>query len=222
MEVTRSIRVHLPDRPGALSSISTALAVHDVNIARLHVVSHEGPVVIDDLDLTAGSERDIDRAIGGFYPDVRVEMFDSTLGDPTLSVAEGLAAIATAATDESAQLAMAGWVLSIVRADAAALLSVTESDVTHAAGAPLAELAAIEAAAVREAVEFGKPVTLAMGEATSALPFIGFTSSRAAIAQVGPTRAIAVARRSPVPFVSGELDRLAAFAKSAGCILALK
>jgi hypothetical protein len=222
MDVVRSIRIHLPDRPGSLSSISTALAVHEVNIARLHVVSHEGPTVIDDLDLTATSAQAIDRAIAGFYPDVRVECFDTTLGDPVVSVARGLAAMASAANGESAMQALVGWALSVVRADVGALLHVTDGAITQLAGAHLAAFSPREVSAFRSVAENGAPVTLAMGETSSALPFTGLQVVRAAVSRVNPAKVLAVARRSPIPFASGELERLASFSEAAGAVLALK
>jgi hypothetical protein len=47
-------------------------------------------------------------------------------------------------------------------------------------------------------------------------------TTRAAMAPCGPGRVLAVARRSHIPFASGELERLAAFAGSAAAVVALK
>ncbi|WBL36266.1 ACT domain-containing protein [Tepidiforma flava] len=65
MAVVRSIRITMPDRPGALSAVTTALAAHRVDIVRLDVVSHEGEYVVDDLLLEAATAEDIGAAIGG-------------------------------------------------------------------------------------------------------------------------------------------------------------
>jgi hypothetical protein len=153
VEAVRSIRIHLPDRPGALSSIGTALAVHGVNIARLHVVSHEGETVIDDLDLAATSAHAISRAIAGFHHDVRVECFDSAMGDPVLAVAHGIGAVAAAASCEAALQALAGWALSVVRADAGAIFEVAAAGVRPVAGAPSGALSTVQSAALRAAAE---------------------------------------------------------------------
>jgi hypothetical protein len=222
VEAVRSIRIHLPDRPGALSSIGTALAVHDVNIARLHVVSHEGDIAVDDLDLTAESTRAIDRAIAGFHPDVRVEWFDSALGDPVLAAARGLGAVACAPTRDAALQAFAGWALNVVRADAGAVLEVTPDGIRPVAGAPLGGLSQAAAAAIRRATEDGMPSAICAASGERPLPFGGFGALHAAVAGCGPALALAVGRRSPVAFAKGELERLAAFAEAGGGILALK
>src|SRR5512143_3097134 len=94
MPAYRAIRIHMPDRPGALSAISTALAAHQVDIVRLDVVSHEGSTVVDDLVLSAASQEDIGSAIGGFHPEVSIRTFDEIIGDPALEMGTALGSVA--------------------------------------------------------------------------------------------------------------------------------
>lgn len=125
MPVYRAIRIHMPDRPGALSAISSALAAHQVDIVRLDVVSHDDSTVVDDLVLAAVSQDDIGRAIGGFYPEVSVRTFDEVSGDPSLEIAAGLRAVASASEITSAREALLRGAIRVSRADNALLLSVT-------------------------------------------------------------------------------------------------
>ena len=211
MEAVRSIRIHLPDRPGSLSSISTALAVHDVNIVRLRVVSHEGATVVDDLDLAAATENDLDRAIAGFYPDVRVERFERTLGDPVASASRAFAAIAAAPTLDAALRELAAFAPDIVRADSGVLFEMRAGALTGvaAAMAPLTEAQVSGLAGV-------------LDDGAAALVTNGAESQRTAAARVSESMVLAVTRCAPIDFVSGELERLAAFAAAAGAVLALK
>lgn len=62
-EHRRSIRVRLIDLPGALHELTSLVAVQGVNITRLEVVSRESADVWDDIELTAGSESQLDSVV---------------------------------------------------------------------------------------------------------------------------------------------------------------
>ncbi len=59
----RSIRVRLIDLPGTLHELTSLVAAEGVNIVRLEVVSREQPDVWDDVELTAGSEDQLDAVV---------------------------------------------------------------------------------------------------------------------------------------------------------------
>lgn len=59
----RSIRVRLADLPGSLNELTRLLADKGVNIDRLEVVSHHGPDVWDDIEMSADSDDKLDAVV---------------------------------------------------------------------------------------------------------------------------------------------------------------
>ena len=126
MTVYRSVRLQMPDVPGALSAISKSLAIHRVDIVRLDVVSHEDGVVIDDLLLGAAAQEDIGEAIAGFAPEVTVRTFDTPVGDPALDMGHSLRRVATATGVEFGRQALLDGAAVLARADTVLLLRAAE------------------------------------------------------------------------------------------------
>ena len=160
MELIRSIRVYLPDRPGALSALTAALASHGVNILRLRIVSSDEGVAVDDLELAASTTHEIETAMAAFPTDVSAITLGAGLGDPVLAATRGLGAIATAANRGIAEQRLAGWVLSVLRADAASLVAVTESGARHVSGAAFAPPSAALLHMMGTVLEDGDPLTV--------------------------------------------------------------
>ena len=165
MPARRAIRIHMPDRPGALSAISSALAAHQVDIVRLDVVSHEGATVVDDLVLSAASQDDIGRAVGSFYPEVTVRTFEEVSGDSALEMGASLGSVASGATITDARTAFLRGAMRVSRADDALLLRASPSGglETIAGLTPAPGIASSDAFAGRWVIETPKVVQLADG-----------------------------------------------------------
>lgn len=223
MPAYRSIRIQMPDRPGALSAISSALAAHQVDIVRLDVVSHEGATVIDDLVLAAASQEDIGAAIGGFYPEVTVRTFDEIAGDPALEMGTCLGHIATSVAIENARAAALVGAMRIARADEAVLLRSTSGGVISVitSASPISDLAPDEPFAGRWCLDRRAAAAFPVTDGW-APPRLQHSLGAAwvAVAPAGAFDLIVVARKLNIAFYAGELGRLAAFAVAAGAILA--
>jgi hypothetical protein len=221
----RSIRIQMPDRPGALSAISTALAANTVDIVRLDVVSREGATVVDDLFLTASSQDEIGAAVGSFHGDVTVRTFDGQSGEPTIEMGAGLLEVATAPTLAAARLAAAEGARRLGRADLAVLLRATSDGGYEWDGGP-GELPAIgdsEAFVGRWALQ--RRAAIAFPVADGWAPVRVQHALEAAWVAIAPFDAfglLLVARKLNIAYFTGELERLSAFADAAAAILQCK
>lgn len=218
----RAIRIHMPDRPGALSAISSALAAHQVDIVRLDVVSHEGETVVDDLILSAATQEDIGRAVGSFYPEVTVRTFEHISGDPALEMGDTLRAIAAARDLAEARSALLRGAGRLARADDVVLLRSSD----HGALLPIAStltvpaLEAQQAFAGRWVLERRTAAAFPVADGWAPQSFQhALASAWVAIAPSGGLDLLLTSRRLNIPFYSGELERLATFAEAANAIL---
>jgi hypothetical protein len=225
MPAYRSIRIQMPDRPGALSAISTALAVHGVDIVRLDVVSHPGNDVVDDLFLSGASQEVIGQAVGSFQPDVIVRTFDQMSGDPTLEMGLGLTAAARASTASDAFEAVRSHGLVIGRADTAAVARATpDGGFSFTAGpAGSGSVAADEpfpgryALARQEPLAFPADNDWAPGNVQTALQ-----AAWVAMAPLGPFDLLVLCRQLNIAYLSDELERIGIFAEASGAVLQLR
>lgn len=223
MSVQRAIRIQMPDRPGALSSISTALAAHQVDIVRLDVVSHEGEMVVDDLLLAAACQEDIGGAIGGFHPEVSVRTFEETAGDPALEMGTALGHVAATASIENARAAAVAGAVRLGRADDAVLLRSTETGglMVVASTNPAPGLEGGEQFAGRWVLENRAAAAFPVTDGWAPQRFQhALSPAWAAIASAGAFDLLLATRKLNIPFYAGELARLAAFAEAAGAIMA--
>ncbi|MFC5996657.1 ACT domain-containing protein [Pseudonocardia hispaniensis] len=119
------LRVVLPDRPGSLGAVATALGDAGVDILGVDVVERSGGQAVDDLtvELPPGRPPDVLISAAEAVPGVQVEsvrpyvgrldthreleLVDEIAGDP----AHGLQQL----TDEMPRLFRAGWALIVVR-----------------------------------------------------------------------------------------------------------
>jgi hypothetical protein len=225
MPAYRSIRIQMPDRPGALSAISAALAAHGVDIVRLDVVSHEGLSVVDDLFLAAETQDDLGRAVGSFLPDVTVRTFEGMAGDPALEMGEGLARCVTAETVEGCREASVLGAQQLARGDAGAFLRASaDGGVDVLQGPPgLPRIGPGEPFAGRWALQRGSAMAFPVNETWAPAHFEqALGAAWVALAPSGPFDVVMVVRRLNIAFYTGELERLSAFARAAGAILQLR
>lgn len=225
MPAYRSIRIQMPDRPGALSAISTALAVHGVDIVRLDVVSHVGDDVVDDLFLSGSSQDAIGQAIGSFQPDVIVRTFDGNSGDPALEMGLGLTAAARAATAQEAIESVRSHGLVLGRADTASVARATpDGGFTFLAGpASTAAIAADETFPGRYALARQEPLAFpAEGDWAPGQVQTAMQAAWVAMAPIGPFDLLVLCRQLNIAYLPDELERIGIFAEGAGAILQLR
>lgn len=207
----------MPDRPGALSAVTTALAAHRVDIVRLDVVSHEGDAVVDDLLLEAASAEDIGAAIGAFWPDVQVRTFDAPLGDPALEMAAAIGAVTGAPTQVEARVELARAAARVGRAELGAVVRCIDTGgFVPAAGMPAtAVVGPREAFAGRWVVAQQRAAAFPAREGWAPPGFAAEAgASWVAMAPLGAAEVLMVVRRANVPFARGELARLDALART--------
>ena len=215
----------MPDRPGALASITTSLAAHGVDIVSLDVVSHEGASVVDDLVLSADSEDALRSAIAGFRPEVSVRILLGVWADPAVTMADGLLRVASAHSVEVARIAALNACTTVARADRAAWMCLTDSGRLEVAGAT-SEVPAIEAdepfdgrwaLEQRKAAAFPARIGWAGAEFERA-----FGASWVSVVPVDAFDLIVIGRNQSIPFYRGELGRLVAFIRATGAIISAK
>lgn len=236
MVAFRSIRVQMPDRPGALSTLSTALAAHAVDIVRFDVVSSDGDTVIDDLYLSAPSQEMIGSAIASFRPDVLVRTFESEPREPARVLADGLIAAASAVTTADAAAATAEGARLLARADVAALLRATPSGNIEVLAGPegLPDLAASDPFAGWWVLEKQSAIAF---RATAGLRWRGeneawswapahfqqaLSSAWLTLTPCGPTNILLTGRTLNIAYYAGELARLQAYADGVASVLQLR
>ncbi len=222
MTAYRSVRIQMPDRPGALSAISTALAANTVDIVRFDVVSREGATVVDDLFLTAATQDEIGAAIGSFHADVTVRTFDGQSGEPAIEMGTGLLEVAEAPTVVAARLATAEGARRLARADAAVLLRAA-ADGGYECVAGRVEVPPIESSdpfvgrwALQRGAAIAFPVT--DGWAPARVQH-ALEAAWVAVAPFDAFGLLLVARKLNIAYFTGELERLSAFADAAAAIL---
>lgn len=197
MTVVRSIRIAMPDRPGALSAVTAARAAHRAAIARLDAVSHEGELVAVDRLLAASSAEDIGLAVGGFWPEVSVRTLNAPVADPAVEMARATAAARGAATRVQAASRAVRGIIRVMRAGRAAMLRC----IATGGLAPPAGLPAVAVTGPRQ--PFAGRV---LGQLTAAAFPGGDGWAPAALS------AAAARRCTNLPFYRGELERLEALA----------
>jgi hypothetical protein len=225
MPAYRSIRIQMPDRPGALSAISTALAVHGVDIVRLDVVSHPSGDVVDDLFLSGPSQEVIGQAVGSFQPDVIVRTFDQVSGDPALEMGLGLTEAARAPSPAAALEAVRSHGLVVGRADTAATARATpDGGFSFTAGpAGNSTIAADERFAGRYALARQEPIAFpadndwAPGSVQTAMQ-----AAWVAVAPLGPFDLLILCRQLNIAYLPDELERIGVFAEAVGAVLQLR
>lgn len=225
MTASRAIRVRMPDRPGQLSAIGAALAAHAVDITRLDVVAHDGDHVVDDLVLAADTQEQLDAAVAGFMPEVHVRFFSQPFGDPTVELADAIAAATSQGSAEEVRQSVVRSAAILGRAEQTAFMRVHgDGRVTVLAGPEgLPSILPAEAFPGRRALSERSAI---------AFPGDGSWAPPAFCAALGDPKWIVVApsglhdvflgaRWTDIRYYHGELERLAGFARAIGGLLAL-
>lgn len=226
MPVYRSIRIQMPDRPGALSAISTALAVQGVDIIRLDIVGHNGGMVVDDLLVAGPSQEAIGQAIGSFQTDVVVKTFEDTGGDPTLTMADGLMGVARSPNGSAALESTMAHARKLGRADAVFVAAAREDGglvLQDALRAPLAEVPSDDPFVLRWILHRQTAAAFTMDDGWAPANVRGeLAGAWVALAPLGAFHVLLLTRMLNIPFLRDELERIASFAEVAAAVLRLR
>ncbi len=194
------------------------LASHGVDVLRLEVVDRSGGVAVDDL-LLAGTELEAALARIGPTAIVLARRAGTDLRDPGLAMAAACEAVTAAQTEEDASRRLVHAALGLVFAEAGLLLVRREGDLHAVAASTSAELPPlVEARLVTSALFSGECLT-----ADGRIPWAPDTlrdllppGSVAIVPGGSPPRlGLVLARDDHVPFVTAELERLAALMRVA-------
>ncbi len=216
------IRIHMQDRPGALSQVCLALASHGVNIVHLDVVSTGEDGVVDDLVLEGKQPGDIARAVRSFLADVTVAPLPGITEEPLVAFGTAIARMGGSGDVNTALDEMARGAGSFLRADKAVMLRLKPGSgrfISPLAGVP--DIEAGEEFAGRAAFE---PAVAAAFPGDCEWAPAGFRGAMAgaqvAIAPAASLGLVVLSRHANIPFAAGELKRLALYASAGAGILA--
>jgi len=219
------LRVELADRPGSLAALSTALAAHNVDILRLDVVSRER-IAVDDVwielapDDSIGQLEDVLRRMPGVG--VLALSPAAEVRDPVAVMADACAGAAEAPTLEAVRKAGIEGACRIVGARHGVIVRPAGDGWLKVAATSLPRLADVrpeQDCLARQAAQARAPLSAA-GDSDWAPPSWRTAAPAGWIAAVPPFppkggafACLLVIREEDMPFQSGELMRLAGFAR---------
>ena len=224
---TELVRLRLPDRPGSLAAVTAHLASYGVDVHRLEIVDRGGGAAVDDL-LLSGERLDRALAALGARGMVLARRPRMDLRDPGLAMAAACEAVSSARRQAEAHRQLVHAALGLVFAEAGLLLvrrqgglyAVTAStssdfpEAVEASGAPLVTSALFSG----ECLTADGRIPWAPGALRDLLP----PGSVAIVPGGSPAElALVLARADHAPFVTAELERLAALMRAAVATLGL-
>jgi hypothetical protein len=216
----RLVRLRLRDRPGSLAAIAGHFAAHGVNVLRLEVLGREGGWAVDDF-LVSGAG--LPAALAELETDVTLlaNRANVDLLDPGLAMAGACASVTAAVSAREAYRRLVGAALELVFAEAG-LVCVREAHgflrpvAATSAGLPVHDEA--PTSLLRSAFFSGECLT-ADGRVPWAPEAYRDRLPSGAVAAIPggapPFLVLALVRADETPFVSAELDRLAALVRVA-------
>jgi hypothetical protein len=220
------LRLRLRDRPGSLAAITSRLAMHGVDVLRLEVLGREGGFAIDDL-LVSGAG--LGAALAEFGPEVTVlaERRGVDLVDPGLAMAEACCALTAAGNERETYRQLLAAALGLVFAEAGFVSLRQGYGVLRPMASTVSELPALDdqqASLLCSALWSGDCLT-----ADGRVPWVPSSyrdllpEGTVAVVPGGaePFFVLALIRDDNAPFVTSELDRLAALLEVAVGTLAL-
>jgi hypothetical protein len=224
---TELVRLRLPDRPGSLAAVTEHLASYGVDVLRLEIVDRGGGVAVDDL-LLGGADLDACLAFLGCRASVLARRPGTDLRDPGLAMAAACEIVSSSRTEGDAHGRIVQAALGLVFAEAGLLLIRREGGLYAIAASTVGEVSlAVEATSiplVTSALFSGECLTAdgripwAPGGLRAVLP-----PGSVAVVPGGspPLVALVLARGDHSPFVSAELERLAALMRVSVATLGL-
>jgi hypothetical protein len=220
------VRVRLRDRPGSLAAVSARLAAHGVDVLRLEVLGREDGFAIDDLLVSGPGLAD---ALAGFGSDVDVLAHRPgvELRDPGLAMAAACCSLTAAVNEREAYRQLLAASLGLVFAEAGFVIARHGYGVLRPMASTVPGLPALDdqrPSLVRSALSSAECLT-----ADGRVPWVDESYRellpRGSVAVVPggeqPFVVLALVRDDTAPFVSAELDRLAALVEVAVGTLAL-
>ena len=216
----RLVRLRVRDRAGSLAAVTQHLAAHRVNVLRLEVLTRESGFAIDDLLVTGAG---LDEALATLDRSVAVlaDRREVDLLDPGLAMANACASVTAAGSAREAARQLVRSALELVFAEAACVCIREGHGFLRPVAATVPDLPPLEdgpASLLRSALFSGECLT-ADGRAPWATgAFREHLPSGAVLAVPGGSPSFLVlvlAREDDAPFVSTEVDRLAALVRVA-------
>ena len=216
----RLIRLRVRDKPGSLASVAGHLAAHNVNVLRLEVLTREAGFAIDDLLVTGSG---LDAALESFDRNVTVlaDRHGVDLHDPGLSMANACASVTAAQSAREACRQLVGSSLELVFAEAGFICVREGHSFLRPIASTVPELPALEdspASLLRSALFSGQCLTADGRAPWAAQAFRELLPNGSVLAVPGgsaPFLVLVLVREDTAPFVSAEVDRLAALVRVA-------
>jgi hypothetical protein len=214
------VRLRLRDRPGSLAAVAGHFSAHGVNVLRLEVLGREGGWAVDDF-LVSGAG--LGAALAELGPDVAVlaDRPGVDLEDPALAMARACASVTAAASAREAYRQLVGAALELVFAEAGFVCVREGHGFLRPLAATDAELPVLEdepTSLLRSALFSGECLT-ADGRTPWAPQSFRERLPGGSVAAVPgglpPSLVLTLVRADDAPFVSAELDRLAALVRVA-------
>jgi hypothetical protein len=220
------VRLRVRDRPGSLAAISVSLARYGVDVLGLEVLDRDGGFAVDDLLVTGGG---LDAALAELEPDISVlaRRCGIDLADPALAMAVACRALTSATSVRDTFSQLLGAALGLVFAEAG-FVSVREGGgVLRPMASTVAGLPALDdeqPSLLRSALWSGDCLT-ADGRVSWVAESYRERLPRGTVAVIPstaePAFALGLVRDDAAPFVTTELNRLAALTAVAAGTFAL-
>ncbi len=224
---TELVRLRLPDRPGSLAAVTEHLASHGVDVLRLEIVDRGGGAAVDDF-LLAGVGLDSALATVGSRAYVLARRPGLDLRDPALAMAAACEAISVTRSEADAHRQLVHAALGLVFAEAGLLLLRREGGLYAVAASTSEEFPSVveaDAAPLVTSALFSGECLTADGRIPWALGSLRALLPPGSVAVIPggspPGLALVLARADHAPFVTAELDRLAALTRVAVATLGL-
>ena len=215
------VRIHMQDRPGALSQICLALASHDVNIVHLDVVSAGEGTVVDDFVLEGKAPGDIARAVKSFLAGISVASLPGEPSEPLMEFGAAIARMGASPDQNSALDEMARGAGRFLRADQALVLRLKPG--TGRLMSPVAGLPDIDGGEPFAGRALLAPPMAATFPGESDWAPVAFRTAlgaaQVALAPAASLGIIVLSRHANIPFAPGELKRLALYATVGAALL---
>ena len=216
----RLVRLRVRDRPGSLAAVTGHLAQYGVDVIRVEVLNRESGWAIDDL-LVTGHELDEALATLDRNATVLADRLEVNLLDPGIAMANACASVTAAGTAREACRNLVRSALELVFAEAGCVCIREGHSFLRPVASTVPELPPLDdgpASLLRSALFSGECLTADGRAPWAAERFRAQLPNGSVLAVPGgsaPFLVLVLVREDDAPFVSAEVDRLAALVRVA-------
>jgi len=216
----RLVRLRVRDRPGSLAAVTGHLAQYGVDVIRVEVLNRESGWAIDDL-LVTGHELDEALATLDRNATVLADRLEVNLLDPGIAMANACASVTAAGTAREACRNLVRSALELVFAEAGCVCIREGHSFLRPVASTVSELPPLDdgpASLLRSALFSGECLTADGRAPWAAERFRAQLPNGSVLAVPGgsaPFLVLVLVREDDAPFVSAEVDRLAALVRVA-------